>query len=345
MKINDAYYTSSKLAAILVRHVDLQKVINVADFCVGSGELLKAAEHRWTNINCYGTDISIETIRLLKEEKQKWNLNVCDFTDINSRNSTFLNGKLFDLILLNPPFTCKGSIVQIISYKGREYHVSTAVEFLVNALQYVTQDGALYSIVPLGILYSQKDSAIWDAISKDYCIKVHKEYERMYFKDSSPHIAIISIRKGITKKLYQPINKITLKQNIVVDIFRGKMSMYMARTSCDGFRIIHTTNLHEGYLTDSGMTSKSSSYIKGPAVLIARVGNPNIKKVCAISEDEEYTISDCIIAIKTRNRGDAKELEKMIIDDWDRFKKLYKGTGASYVTLERLRHYFLLTKG
>lgn len=342
MKINDAYYTSSKLAAILVRYVNLTNVTSAADFCVGSGELLKAAEHRWNNLNCYGTDISSETIKTLKEEKPQWDLNVCDFTDSNSRNTTFLNGKLFDLILLNPPFTCKGSIINIISYKNREYHVSTAVVFLVNALQYISKEGALYAIVPLGVLYSQKDSSIWEAISKDFCIKVHKEYERMYFKDSSPHIAIISIRQGTTKKSYQPINKITLKQKLAIDIFRGKLSMYMVKTQCDGFRIIHTTNLHEGYINSQVMTTNSNSYIKGPAVLVARVGNPKIKKVCAISENEEYVISDCIIAIKTRNNGDAKELEKMIIGDWSRFEKLYKGTGASYVTLERLRHYFLL---
>ena len=343
MKINDSYYTSAKYAKEFVGFVKERNISNVADFCVGGGELLNAAEKRWDNIKCYGTDISMDAVQTLKKAKPQWTLGICDFKDEKSRNKTFLVNLKFDLVLLNPPFTCKGSTINTIQYDGKEYHVSTAIVYIIEALKYITEHGALYSIIPSGILFSKKDEKIRNALYTDYNIKVHGEYDKMYFKDSSPSVSIISIRKGKTLKPYNPINKIRLAHNFKLDVFRGKLSTCELKRSNKGNLFVHTTNLQQNKIELNKIRVKGDySLVNGPCVLVARVGNPTKIKVCAIKNSQHFVISDCILAIKTITNEDALILANMIIDDWSRFSILYKGTGARYLTIDRLKMYLNL---
>ncbi|MCD8573483.1 MAG: hypothetical protein LRY48_09670 [Bacteroides graminisolvens] len=106
-------------------------------------------------------------------------------------------------------------------------------------------------------------------------------------------------------------------------------------------KFVHTVNLIDNSLQNlKQYTLYPRSEISGPAVLISRVGNPSVKKICTISQDETYVISDCIIAIKTETQIEAEKLKQLFIDNWDYIKTLYKGTAAKYITLERL-HTFL----
>jgi hypothetical protein len=104
--------------------------------------------------------------------------------------------------------------------------------------------------------------------------------------------------------------------------------------------LVHSTNIRDNKII--GLEHKvenTISYIKGPALLIHRVGQPNIKKICIISSKEEYALSDCVIGIKTRTLKECQQLKKMIIDHWNDFSNLYKGTGAKYITIERLKFF------
>jgi hypothetical protein len=88
---------------------------------------------------------------------------------------------------------------------------------------------------------------------------------------------------------------------------------------------------------------KTISFIEGPALLIHRIGQPSAKKICIISSNEVYALSDCVIGIKSRTIKECQQLKKIIIDHWNDFSNLYKGTGAKYITIERLK-YFLGVK-
>lgn len=340
MIIKDEYYTSDTLARILVSYVRRKNIKTVADFCVGGGELLVAACERWKDLECYGVDISENAIRLLGEKFPNWYLNVCDFTIEEERTKTFLHQQRFDLILLNPPFTCRGSIINVIIYKGEEYHVSTAMVFLTHSLQYLNDRGCLHAIVPSGVLYSQKDSKLWMAIYKDYQVTIHQENDFAYFKDCSPNIAIISLKKGKTKVLLGQLSHIICQNHYNVELVRGKLSMFEVNHVENGKQLIHTTWLQNHHIIDGGVkTFHSVSLIKGPAIILPRVGNPNIGKICLLEDKNEYVLSDCIFGIKAKKLKDAKALYIDILRDWERFKQLYKGTGAKYMTIERLKHY------
>ena len=82
------------------------------------------------------------------------------------------------------------------------------------------------------------------------------------------------------------------------------------------------------------------SLISGPGVVIHRVGNPSPSKVCTIKKKESYILSDCVIFMKTATVTDSIKLQQYILSNWLLFENLYKGTGAKYTTLKRLRDFF-----
>jgi len=112
MKI-DCIYTPSALAREMVdaAGVCLNGGHLIADFAVGSGELLIAACERWPLASIVATDIDRVETQLLKKQNSGWQIGRCDFLNPKSKNASPILRKLVDrinLILLNPPFSCRG---------------------------------------------------------------------------------------------------------------------------------------------------------------------------------------------------------------------------------------------
>ena len=164
----DAFYTPDCYAVQLLSHV-VGTPRTAVDFCVGDGGLLKAAEHRFAGIDCFGVDISDEVLTALQMRQPTWHLAQCDFTDAEAlARIPFLQGATFDLIVLNPPFTCRGSSIKRVMIGEEEYHMSTAMSFLVGALPYLSDTGAIYAILPISCVYSQKDRQCWQYLQENY---------------------------------------------------------------------------------------------------------------------------------------------------------------------------------
>lgn len=334
----DSYYTSDAFAELMTGFIDFTNIQTVADICVGEGNLLRAAQKRKGGLLCFGTDISHIIISNLRTKFPDWILESCDFLDEESRNKTFLSQRKFDLLLLNPPFTCKGSIISVVTYKGEEYHVSTSMSFLVNVLGYIKPEGELFAIMPISTIYSQKDRKIWSEVFKDFTVVVHQESERELFGECTPNVVIISIRRGQTKNplFFYP----QLKIPMAIEIVRGTKNMHYMAQNPGGEQLIHTTSLQQNTIEEDLHVSVEVQKVKGPGVLIPRVGAPNYNKICLMPSSKRCAISDCIILLKTKSASESRLLKKMILNDWKNFSSLYKGTGAKYITIERVKKYF-----
>ncbi len=341
--MKDSFYTSTYLADILVNYIDEIEINSVVDFCVGGGELLRSAQSKWKNVEIYGTDISIDAISLLEEKHPDWKVEYCDFIDENSRiNCKILEDRRFDLILLNPPFTCKGSTIHKAKFEGVDYNVSTAMLFLLESISYLTSNGIIYAILPISVAYSQKDSKIWNVLEQKYNLTILEERDKQYFKDCyPPNIIIVSLNDFRFKKKKDIRKPIELSVKIET-IIRGQLSMNeIIEDSTSAKLLIHSTNLRNNQIVDASFKVKTNNQlIYGPGVVIHRVGNPKPTKICTLKKSEKYVLSDCLIFIKTVTQLDANELKKYIILNWSSFEKLYKGTGAKYITLNRLKDYF-----
>ena len=98
--------------------------------------------------------------------------------------------------------------------------------------------------------------------------------------------------------------------------------------------------MRKGELVGVGRVPKGiKEAVRGYGVLIPRVCNPNVEKV-VVMEKEECILSDCVVLLQTRTKKEAVQLKHHLVDNWEEFKKNYVGTGARYVTMERLRAYF-----
>ncbi|MFW5872228.1 MAG: methyltransferase, partial [bacterium] len=328
------------LADKLLSFISLENACTIADFCVGNGALLKSAQRFKPSASFYGSDISNQAISQLKKQHPDWHLSKCDFINQKSRNSANIlkqNSNGFDLVLLNPPFSCKGGTNYTVNFEDKDYNVSTSMFFVVESLKYLSSDGVLLAILPNSVAYSQKDRLIWKKLVSDYKLNILEQPLINLFENCSPNVILVSINTNQTKSIYNyPVG---LSHDFKdISLFRGKISMNTLNGSYrEGDLLIHSTNLRTNRLVNLGYKTKNDlSKIVGPAVLVPRVGLPNPQKICMIKNKESYVLSDCVIGIKTNTNKDAKKLMELILSNWDRFKELYKGTGAKYTTLERL---------
>jgi tRNA1(Val) A37 N6-methylase TrmN6 len=341
--VPDSHYTPPNLAEHLVSYIQRQDIQSVADFCVGEGELLRAAKQKWNNAEFFGSDISIEAIHLLKKLYPDWKLCKCDFLNQESRKKNNIFKNKYDLVLFNPPFTCKGSTIKSIVLDDVEYHVSTAMAFLVEAIKFLKDDGVMYAILPQSIAYSQKDEKIRNYLIEKYHFKVIEELNNQEFEKCAPNIVLASINDTnsfFPNKYLKQIN--TGIENLTIQ--RGNISMHeVHQVKKSALPLIHSTNLRSNNIVDvKYMVNNTRSRIDGPAVLIHRVGQPNISKICMIPSKKAFALSDCVIGIKVNTMNDCKLLNKILLDNWSDFSNLYKGTGAKYITIERLKHFLSL---
>lgn len=341
--VRDLHYTPTLLAQHLVSFIEKRNISSIADFCVGEGDLLIAAKKRWPEANFYGCDISEKTIASMKKKHPNWMLSKCDFLNPKSRRSNHILKNKYDLILLNPPFTCKGATIESVVFEGIEYHMSTAMAFFVEAIHYLKEEGIMYAILPQSIAYSKKDEKIRNYLREKYNFRILEERNNQEFEKCAPNIVLASINDKNTFTVPDTPNQLKIKIK-KLHIQRGNISMHeIKEIKTSPIHLIHSTNIRENKIINlKYKVDPIRSIIYGPALLIHRVGQPNINKLCIINENEVYALSDCIIGIKAENIEDCHILKELILKNWFYFSNLYKGTGAKYITIERLKKFLNL---
>lgn len=339
----DSFYTPTPLAEKLVGYVVARQPRSAIDFCVGDGDLLKAVAKSFEGLQLYGTDISSKALQKLAVDCPDIVLGECDFRDDESINALqFLHKNRFDLILLNPPFTCKGSVVEHLEFEGEEFKVSTAMLFTMRALRYLSDQGGLYAILPISCVYSEKDRNAWDYLQKHYNACVLEEPKRVYFRNCAPNIVLVYAGQ-YPMKLQQTAEVVDFSALPVTSIVRGCVHMQSPSYSRkrDSIPLIHTTNIQKGKLVNM---KKIFPYehlkVDGFGVVIPRVCNPNPGKIALLDGSQSYALSDCVIVLRTDTMEAAERVRTHILNNWQDFITLYKGTGAQYTTLARVKRVF-----
>lgn len=348
MRGPDSFYTPPLLADKLVKFIAPTKIVRAVDFCVGDGDLLKAVAKRFADVELYGTDISKDALEKLSKDFPFWHLGECDFRKDNSvKRIPFLKDGLFDLIVLNPPFTCKGSVVESITFEGVDFHVSTAMLFLLKALRFLTPNGGLYAILPISCVYSIKDRKAWAYLKENYNACILEEANKVSFTSKcAPNVVLVYVGHYKVNGQEQ-LCGFDFSSLPVTSIVRGVVRMQNLKFSRSkkAVPLIHTTNLQNGELVKlKRIIPGQSGVVGGSGVVIPRVCNPNANKVALLDEDVVYILSDCVIVLRTATSTDAEFLRRNIIIHWNDFVSVYKGTGAQYTTLERLNVLFGLNE-
>ena len=116
----DQIYTPPYLAALMAKasraRPSQSEEFIVADFAAGSGELLLAAASVWPTATMVATDIDSRAVCNVRKISNSWRTGVCDFLNPRSRRSSPVLRSLkrrTNLVLLNPPFSCRGGKTDI----------------------------------------------------------------------------------------------------------------------------------------------------------------------------------------------------------------------------------------
>lgn len=336
----DAFYTPTWLAATVAELSNSSAPSVVGDFAVGSGVLLDAARCRWPAARFVGTDIDKRAVDRLRRHRPSWAVGRCDFLDGKSRSRCrALRGASCDLILLNPPFSCRGGRRETAFVGEVEVRASIALAFCINALNYITEGGAVVAIVPASTLDSEKDAAAWNVLRQGFECDVLSHFDRNTFDGAYLETVVVRITQGQRRKSRtRPQNRsMPLGPNGRILVYRGKLPRHRsgARSSQDGLTYVHTTNLTTG-LEATPRVARDHAWVRGPALLIPRVGRPRKPGLLILQRDHRVVLSDCLFALQTKSIEQALALRVRLHLEWDRFMSAYIGSGAKYLTVRRL---------
>jgi hypothetical protein len=122
-------------------------------------------------------------------------------------------------------------------------------------------------------------------------------------------------------------------------IFRGKVQVHQAKLfkSRKGFPFVHSTELRAEGIDLRGKRIRSAHHLlRGPAVLLPRVGKPTAWKVAVYDGRTRIVLSDCVLALKCDDLHDAMRIRETLQDKWDVVARAYSATCAPYVTVSAL---------
>lgn len=340
----DQYFTPTEVAQKLIASLRRINESRIADFAAGDGELLKVAKEKWPKAEVVAIDIDAKTVRYLREQNPTWRVGKCDFLNNASvRVCKAIRGAQgnVSLVLLNPPFSCRGNERHMVSLDGQKVFCGRAMAFLTSAIPFLCSDGRIAAILPSGCLSSEKDARAWKIIRHTFDVRIMATFGIRTFDGCSARTTIVRLskkrRRGTQSRRR---SSRTPEHRITVKIIRGAVPIHSARNGMAGpeWPLVHTTNLQKSQLTRLDMSINTlHRYANGPSVLIPRVGEPNSGKCVLYLRNRRIVLSDCIFALACTTKEDAAILHSRLVDAWDEVSDVYGGTCARYMTICGLR--------
>ena len=339
----DAHYTPRMLASELIATAHDVRPTIIADLCAGRGDLLLQAETVWPQANYAAVDIDPSVVRHLKRLRPTWDVGRCDLLNPRARTRSpvlkLIRGRV-SLLLLNPPFSCRGNTRYRIDVPDRPIYASAAMSFLLTSLVYLHTSGVAVAILPYGVLHNQKDREAWRHITKRYSVSALTTSPRQSFPRASVKLAIVRLTPSRTPTFFRqtlpavdPPSEIPLRARVI----RGCQPIHLIPTNPSGPKLIHSTDLHDATVQLNGRRGiRPHRTIIGPAVLLPRVGRITTSKIAVFYTSVPIVLSDCVIAVTTQSLDDARTLRHRLSKHFPILEAQYVGTGAPFITIDRL---------
>lgn len=347
MKLDD-HYTPVELARIAVTHVGLREPSIIADVAAGEGSLLLEAERRWPSARIVATDIDRGTVtRLARARRHRWEVGRCDFLVAKSRAASRVlrdvHGRV-SLLLLNPPFSCRGASYRTVATANGLQRASVAMAFLLAGLEYLSPRGQAVAILPAGSLYNKKDVTAWRHVRKGFTVQELAQWDKRTFPGCAASSVLVKLVRRASPTVassppntpWQGADGRTPRVSAV--IVRGTCPIHRVPAGAAGPSLVHYTDLRSARVTLNGQRGAGAHRcVAGPAVLLPRVGRITPEKVAVLTSPRRVMISDCVIALKTESAQGARQVRRLLVDNFTLLAGAYVGTGAPHITLDRLR--------
>lgn len=345
----DAVYTPDWLADALVGELPPDLCGAVVDPCVGEGALLSAIQRRFGDaLSLNGIDVHAPTVNLLRREQTAWSISLGDSLNERSIRSTRVMQNARDrtaAVVLNPPFSFRGSGGVRIRFGDSVQKVAPAVGFVHTALTVFRPTIGLYAIMPEGAMFGQRSGRVWAALESNYEVAVTRSVSNSAFGAIRANTVLVRFtpRPGrATVPAHKRRERST--RNVgncrCVEIVRGRVPRYLSARAAAAQNLapyLHTTDMRalrngtwETATTPSHAAERAT---RGPFLLLNRVG--------AFQDPTEYpfdwaVLSDCLYALRTTNAALLQDLTAKLRRRSRDLASSYRGTGAPYLTVEQL---------
>ena len=326
---------------------DLQPKL-IADLAAGNGDLLLEAERLWPTATFVATDIDHRAARRLARLRPSWAVGRCDLRNPRSRSSSPILTQIqraVSLLLLNPPFSCRGGTRFLVQTPDGPLSASTAMSFLLLATAYLAPNGNIVSVLPLGCLHNSKDSTARHYLQSKYHLTLLHTYPIGTFPRSAASTALVrlspptsDIASAITPTPPPlPTSPPLSTPSLRVSVIRGCCPVHRTKSPDPTLPLVHYTDLRNGTVTLNGRRGFGSfRCVTGPALLLPRVGDVTPHRIAVLDSPLRVMLSDCLIALKPTSPVQIQPLRTRLLDNFPAFRTHYVGTGAPFITLARL---------
>jgi len=336
----DQFDTPRHLAERMVGAASQSAPAVVADFAAGSGVLLQCAARRWPAAEVVAVDICPDRVREIAGAHPRWDVARADFLKARSRAQSPVLRRLaggVDLVLLNPPFSCRGARRVDAACEAGALSCSPAAAFILGSTHYLAPAGEIIAVLPAGSLSSSRDEQAWAHLRAMFGVEVLESHGRGLFGRHFVRTSVVRLgplgAPGVRAAPPLPATAGDSPRGPHIAVVRGKLQMHKV-VSCGAgpsVPLVHTTELRQcAVAAGSTRVPVGLDSIRGPAVLVPRVGEPHPSKVALHEGFASLAISDCVIGLCCPTRADARELHNALLNNWPLLEACYGGTCARY---------------
>lgn len=339
----DRYYTPPELATTVVASLASTKVAKCIDTACGCGNLLAAVQERYPQVKCFGMDIDEATVRRVRQDNPTWIVSVADILNPASVRRTRVFGALTgaDVAVLNPPFSLgdqKGLLIG--DSEGSARRCGRAMAHILEVMRTLPPKREFVAIVPESLMHSEMDTWGREWLREYWDVQTVSGVKNSTFTGARANCLVVHGHNKCSSNLEPRIVPVQLPQ---CSLTRGGLPVHTAIDKKYGIPYVHSTDLQNVALgrldTLRRVPRGGSAVVDGHAILLPRVGLPLRKYIAARRFDQKIQLSDCVIALTFRKHADAVKASEIIRAEYDALCGLYRGTGARYVTVERLRQW------
>src|SRR5205823_1826454 len=113
-----------------------------------------------------------------------------------SKLSAFFGG--VDLVLLNPPFSQRGTKPLRLRIHGEDTRCGTATAFVCKSVEFLASGGHLIGVLPGGSLCSQRDKHAWDILRAHWLVEEVADLGTFAFRGVTAGARILRISHSST---------------------------------------------------------------------------------------------------------------------------------------------------
>ena len=336
----DRFYTPGSLASTLTEALNFRNVNSCADPTCGHGQLLLSAEAQWPKARFLGLDIDRRAVRKVQRHRPQWTVSVGDMMSPISLSRTQIvrHGNTCELLLTNPPFSM--GVSKGVCRPGSSYRCSIAIAHILAAIELFQPTLGVGAIVPESLLYSDLDETARNELAIKWILEQVLSVPQSTFKGTSARSAVVMLRPRDGESTSPLVEPICTLLNLSADLVRGGLPVHKAVfPRKGGLPFIHTTDL-VALASGTNKTKRVTSYcrgqIVGSVVLLPRVGIPSIEQISPLKFTGSVQLSDCVIGIRFKSHNSATDAAKVMCNKFESLVNLYRGTGARYVTVQRI---------